>query len=457
MGISISSSSLAINTYFKIKRRRATGFSWTITGLGPIFLPHLVTVLLAIYEVQGTVLIFASLSLHSAVSALIYQPVRYHARRPEAADENINGNEVIVGVDGAYQCKYCEMRQKKETGIFSSQYLYQDDDADTPGYEIIEPGTPMLSRANDGWFGSKASLPSLRYRTMSTVSRDLDPGMGKLNRVISEEELQTDGEFFKPNNFKRERDEVLKKSTSRGNLRLQVRSRRTSSTSQLRCTCAEERILMETTPATSPPGNGLPPDNKNNTAQSKDTPLLQGDEAIVSSVVNISFMQKVVIFFDLDLLRDFTYVNLVLGLTIINFGELNFSILTPFILNEFGFSTSQMTLSISVLAICDITVRFLIPFVTEKISWDNRVFFLIGVVGIACGRTVVACTRSFSLILGTFVFMGLCKGVRTIFWPLIIPGYIPLNRLPAASGLQLLATGIFSLLAGPFVGEFVIV
>jgi len=92
-----------------------------------------------------------------------------------------------------------------------------------------------------------------------------------------------------------------------------------------------------------------------------------------------------------------------------------------------------------------------VPFLTEKIPWDNRVFFLIGVVGIALGRTVVACTRSYSIILCSFVWIGLCKGVRTIFWPLIIPGYVPLNRLPGASGLQLLISGLFTLIGGPFV------
>jgi len=102
----------------------------------------------------------------------------------------------------------------------------------------------------------------------------------------------------------------------------------------------------------------------------------------------MSFLAKVVTFFDLDLLRDFTFVNLVAGLTIINFGELNFSILTPFILADFGFDTPQITLAMSLLAGLDITMRFLVPFLTEKIPWDNRVFFLIGVVGIALGTLI---------------------------------------------------------------------
>uniref|UniRef100_A0A0A1WU42 Monocarboxylate transporter 9 n=1 Tax=Zeugodacus cucurbitae TaxID=28588 RepID=A0A0A1WU42_ZEUCU len=442
VGISVSASSLAINTYFKNKRRRAAGFSWTLTGLGPIFLPHVVTLFVGYYGVQGTVFIFAALSLHSMVCALIYQPVRYHAPPPDVPEAA--GDSGIAAGETEYLCEYCQI-QCKRNGIFSSQYLYQDDDEAMPGYEIIEPGTPMLSRANDGWFGSKLSLTSThragtpRFRTVSS-SKDIE-GTNRLNRVISEEELKT-AEVYKPNNFKRERDEVLlKQSASNGNFRAAPHfAGLHGTTAPLYCTCAEERKLLEKAQLRS----SLTNKRLETTAEE--------DEDAAVSVQSYTFLQKVVTFFDLDLLRDFTFVNLVLGLTIINFGELNFSILTPFILNDFGFTTSQITSAMSVLGGLDIIVRFIVPFVTEKIPWDNRVFFLIGVVGIALGRTVVACTRSYTVILCTFVWIGMCKGVRTIFWPLIIPGCVPLKRLPAASGLALLISGLFTFACGPFVG-----
>uniref|UniRef100_A0A1I8P4X9 Major facilitator superfamily (MFS) profile domain-containing protein n=1 Tax=Stomoxys calcitrans TaxID=35570 RepID=A0A1I8P4X9_STOCA len=428
MGISVSASSLAINTYFKKKRRKAAGFSWTITGIGPIILPHLVTFLVSVYGVQGTVFIFAALSLHAVVSALIYQPVQYHVHK---RSDDSTQPPVVLEENLQHLCKYCELQLQKQTGIFSSQYLYQDDDEDKPGFEIIEPGTPMLSRANDGWYGSKMSLASSRPRHR-TISTNIDvENWNRRSRLVSEgdeEEELKQKSSLKPNNFNREREKNLKQSSLRNKY----------GDGPLKCTCAEERALMELNKIQAFEGlQGR--DTKNSSESDLDEP-------------KITFLQKVVAFFDLSLLRDFTFVNLVMGLTIINFGELNFSILTPFILSDFGFETSQMTLSISLLAGLDITTRFLMPFFTEKIPWDNRVFFLIGVVGIALGRTVVACTRSFSVILVTFAIIGVFKGIRTIFWPLIIPSCVPLKRLPAASGLQLLISGLFTLAAGPFVG-----
>ncbi|XP_017064898.1 uncharacterized protein LOC108103778 isoform X2 [Drosophila eugracilis] len=407
MGISVSASSLAINTYFQKKRRRAAGFSWTITGLGPIFLPYLMTFMLGIFGVQGTTLLFAAISLNSFVCALIYQPVRYHVKPLEVQQTDEEQQAETL-------CAHCAWQQKREPGgIFSSQYLCQDDDAQRPGYEICEPGTPMLSRANDGWYGSRLSLTSgrLGFRTISS-SKDLEQTQ-RLHCRINEEQNNEKDEFLRPNNFRRERVE--------SNLE-----------AKLCCRCSEKRK------------------EHNNNQKEK-----EAEAAAMNAPIHnpqMSFLAKVVTFFDLDLLRDFTFVNLVAGLTIINFGELNFSILTPFILADFGFDIPQATLAISLLGSMDIIMRFLVPFLTEKIPWDNRVFFLIGVVGIALGRTVVACTRSYSTILGCFVWIGLCKGVRTIFWPLIIPGYVPLNRLPGASGLQLLISGLFTMACGPFVG-----
>lgn len=100
----------------------------------------------------------------------------------------------------------------------------------------------------------------------------------------------------------------------------------------------------------------------------------------------LTFCQKVALFFDLDLLRDFTFINLMLGITLANFNELNFSILTPFILGDYGKTKPEVALFMSLLAGIDICVRFCIPFVAGKIGWDNNSFFLFGVMTMAMGR-----------------------------------------------------------------------
>lgn len=80
MGLCSSSFSLAMNTYFNQRRNRAFGIGATITGLGPIILPQLVTFLLGYYGAQGCVLIIGGIALNIIAAALILQPVKWHRK-----------------------------------------------------------------------------------------------------------------------------------------------------------------------------------------------------------------------------------------------------------------------------------------------------------------------------------------------------------------------------------------
>lgn len=184
----------------------------------------------------------------------------------------------------------------------------------------------------------------------------------------------------------------------------------------------------------------------------------------------INFLRKVAIFFDFDLLKDKTYVNLMLGLTIANFVEINFSILTPFVLKEFNFEKYQTSTFMSLLGATDIVIRFFIPFIADRLGWQNKTFFMIGVLMMASGRIrkfyditkqstitvfilVLVHTRTYIPGLAAAMIIGFGKALRTIFLALVIPTYVPLERLPAASGLQLAASGMCFLLFAPVIGN----
>lgn len=70
--------------------------------------------------------------------------------------------------------------------------------------------------------------------------------------------------------------------------------------------------------------------------------------------------------------------------------------------------------------------------------------------------TVITFFRTYTAILCAFCWIGLGKGLRTVFMALVIPSYVPLHRLPAASGLQLISAGIFYFFMGPVVGMFIV-
>lgn len=80
--------------------------------------------------------------------------------------------------------------------------------------------------------------------------------------------------------------------------------------------------------------------------------------------------------FDLGLLKDPIYVNIMLGISIALFGEMNFSILMPFIMSDYGLSTSQIATFISVMAMADICSRFLAPYVSDVFKQSPRIMYL---------------------------------------------------------------------------------
>lgn len=82
-------------------------------------------------------------------------------------------------------------------------------------------------------------------------------------------------------------------------------------------------------------------------------------------------------FFDLDLLKDKVFVNIIVGMAIAAFAEINFSVLTPFILSELMYTDTQIAGFMSSLAISDIFSRFLSPFVGDYLKFSARVMYMI--------------------------------------------------------------------------------
>jgi hypothetical protein len=51
------------------------------------------------------------------------------------------------------------------------------------------------------------------------------------------------------------------------------------------------------------------------------------------------------------------------------------------------------------------------------------------------------------------VALGVSKGVRTVYMTLVIPSYVPIERLPAAAGIQMVINGILLMAFGPLIGQ----
>lgn len=145
---------------------------------------------------------------------------------------------------------------------------------------------------------------------------------------------------------------------------------------------------------------------------------------------------------------------MMVGIAIAVFAEINFSLLTPFLLHEFHFNTEQIAVFMSTLAIVDIFSRFISPFVGDYFKQSPRLMYMYALSMLIMARTSLLFTQSYNGILIVAVGLGLAKGVRSVYMQLVIPSYIPLERLAAASGIQMVTNGIILLVFGLSIGKF---
>lgn len=91
----------------------------------------------------------------------------------------------------------------------------------------------------------------------------------------------------------------------------------------------------------------------------------------------VKLLKGFVNFFDLKLLCDPVFVNIMVGMSLAIFAELNFSILTPFILEDLGLSTGQSATFLSVLSIADLVFRFFAPFIGDYLKKPPRKMYML--------------------------------------------------------------------------------
>lgn len=95
MGIAavMAAFTLAINSFFKEKRSRAIGVGMSITGLGAIGMPLLMSALMYAYGWRYAVLILSAICLHSLLSACLLRPAKWYLKPPASGEEMVPLNK----------------------------------------------------------------------------------------------------------------------------------------------------------------------------------------------------------------------------------------------------------------------------------------------------------------------------------------------------------------------------
>ncbi|KAL4714454.1 hypothetical protein ACJJTC_017749 [Scirpophaga incertulas] len=347
--------SLAINSFFKEKRGRAIGVGMSITGLGAIYMPLVMSGLLYAFGWRYAVMTLAALCLHSLAAACLLRPAKWYLKYPTITEEEIPlKREHIELINGSATSK-----------LTDSQPIIHTEESKINGIVPRSASTKSLSDNTGNVYDSKTETKDKCHEIESHDT--LGSNMNNINEYDNKE---------------RGNEDVEKEDTKKG------------------------------------------------------------------------FMQKIINFFDLTLLSDPIFVNILIGLSVAACVETNFSLLLPIILKDMlKFETSSIGHVMAVIGFSDTLFRLISPFIGEWCHKPPRVMYIVGLILIVFTRTIMLFTTSYVGMLFVALAMGITKGVRTVYMNIVIPSYVPIERLAFASGIQMFVNGITIIGLGSILGR----
>lgn len=101
----------------------------------------------------------------------------------------------------------------------------------------------------------------------------------------------------------------------------------------------------------------------------------------------LGFWQRFIKLMDVQLLKEKSFLNLLFGLSIFYVAETNFKMITPFFLNNMGYTKSDIAYCLSITAITDILARLIIPPICDKLDISKRLVFSISIFFVGITRS----------------------------------------------------------------------
>ncbi|XP_018337392.1 PREDICTED: monocarboxylate transporter 13-like isoform X2 [Trachymyrmex septentrionalis] len=165
-----------------------------------------------------------------------------------------------------------------------------------------------------------------------------------------------------------------------------------------------------------------------------------------------SFMKKLQICFDLDLLKNSIYLNVALGCSFFYVAESNFKLMTPFFLSDLGLKQAEVAFCLSLTAFTDILARLLLPTLFDKFGWKKRIIFWISSFLVGITRSILAEQSEKTPLIVTLVIAGFLRGATLVNLNLCISECCTLKKLPSAFGMFMVFKGLCVIIMSPLIG-----
>lgn len=162
--------------------------------------------------------------------------------------------------------------------------------------------------------------------------------------------------------------------------------------------------------------------------------------------------QTILNFLEVDLLKDFSYVNISFGLSLSFLSDIMFLSLLPMFLYNMGYNAANIAFIMTLFMTADLVGRSMLSCITAYVSIKNRYLFF-------CGSTLMAVFRILFTYTGhnyiwvVFIcsVLGLLRCLLQITIPLVLAEYSQ-TRFVAVFGLYQTICGVVSLTIGPISG-----
>lgn len=447
-GLSSSSFALALNSYFRERRNRAAGIAMTLTGIGPIFYPPLIEYLLREYGVAGCTLLIAGLGLNMLVAAFLLQPVDWHLVSIVEHQEMMpmhksSISQINIGMPtvqstasmGRYDSFIWPAIPKANSRFdFSSEeemarcagkssQLVLDHDIDAQsiyGFDqlvpVRSPAALLPDQTTISRNFSRRTLGQIRSvlppkRTITSPTSLAASVVSPRKRTFSSDQLTSPAATVPahaPNKLhwydSGSVDSIHLGSSTEIFIEQAAahngtnRRRRSSILPPFRRQSLIMQIFKKSILSPSPENEVIDERDREVLASAKyDGPAIVRDEkpSIIDEIPaeeeRASCCQSLghwaIQFFDLDLIRDKIYVNIMLGISLALFSDLNFNVLTPFILSDLHYTNGEIATILSVIAAADLLSRLASPFVADHFSWSIRSTFVVSLILVIITRT----------------------------------------------------------------------
>ncbi|CAG9761869.1 unnamed protein product [Ceutorhynchus assimilis] len=406
VGLNMSSYTLAIKSYFHQNRNKAFGLSMTLTALGPILMPQILNVLIQNYHPDGVILILAGIIAHGYIAACLLQPVKNHKIK-------VIRNEEIV-----------EKKVEDDLETEALDELIMPEPGLRP-YQLFPPKEFLSNRK----FRRKDSIISISYEQEHAAIMGMDSTLG--GSLYS---LESVGQPRSPMSPK-----YLTKTTwwkSEDSINLQ--------------SCYDifddEPVVEAKKEVKTKSEKGL--DDK-----------FHFEERKINRGFNINslpwykrWFYQTIELFGLDIFFDLRYVNIMIGISLAIISEMNFTVLLPFLLFEYSLSISEIAAFLSILGAADILFRFSAPHIGDCFNQSSRIMIILVLAGAIISRFALIYISHYPTILIIAFMLGCIKGLRVVYMSLVIPSYVPKERLASASAIQIISNSLLTLIGGHAIG-----